>query len=294
MTLTIFTPSYNRAYILPKLFESLQNQSNCDFEWLIIDDGSTDNTKDLVGEFKQNAKFPIHYIYQENQGKHVAINLGVQKANGALFFIVDSDDYLSNDAISIMSDLFLKIKDDSFIAGIAVGYRSIKNGNKIIYSKDLPQHEILLTYNELYYQLKIKGDFATAFKTSVQKEFPYPVFSGEKFMRESIVYRRIGKKHKTLYVDYPLYFADYLDDGLTAKSWQILKQSPRGASLFFKELSLEKIPLKNQLIALNAYWDFQLNDIKPPIFEKFRGVSFWKSVLVLFIRKFKLQKKLGW
>lgn len=288
--ITVFTPTYNRAYILSTLYQSLMEQSYKDFEWLIVDDGSTDNTGQLVQQFQEKADFPIRYYHQKNKGKHIAINQGLEKAKGELFFIVDSDDFLSNDAIDRLTAKYNHIKDNKNVAGMAIGCRSIKNKNEIIYSKNLPQHEILLTHNELVYQLGIKGDFATAFKTEIQKQYPYPHFEGEKFFRESYVYRQIGKKYKTLYIDDPIYFAEYLEDGLTANSWQLLKKSPKGASLFFKELSKEKIPFKAKLSALNAYWDFQINDIKSPWIEKFRGVNLLLSVLILTNRKMKFIK----
>ncbi|MGX9985168.1 glycosyltransferase family 2 protein [Soonwooa purpurea] len=288
--ITIFTPTYNRAYILPTLYQSLLEQSHKDFEWLIVDDGSTDNTAQLVQQFQEKADFEIRYFLQENSGKHIAINHGLEKAKGDLFFIVDSDDFLSNDAIDRLTAKYGHIKDNKNVAGIAIGCRSIKDKSKIIYSKNLPQHEILLTHNELVYQLGIKGDFATAFKTEIQKQYPYPHFEGEKFFRESYVYRQIGEKYKTLYIDDPIYFADYLEDGLTAKSWQLLKKSPKGASLFFKALSKEKIPFIAKLSALNAYWDFQINDIKSPWTEKLKGISIPLSILVLINKKLKFYK----
>lgn len=288
--ITIFTPTFNRAYILPILFQSLLEQSCKNFEWIIVDDGSSDDTAQLVQQFQEKADFTIRYYHQVNNGKHIAINYGLKKAKGELFFIVDSDDFLSNDAIERLTAKYDHIKDTKNVAGIAIGCNSIKDKSKIIYSKNLPKHEILLTHNELVYQLGIKGDFATAFKTEIQKQYPYPHFEGEKFFRESYVYRQIGEKYKTLYIDDPIYFAEYLEDGLTANSWQLLKKSPKGASLFFKELSKEKIPFKAKLSALNAYWDFQINDIKSPWIEKFRGVNLLLSVLILTNRKMKFIK----
>ena len=106
--ITVFTPTYNRAYILPVLFDSLQKQSLKNFEWLIVDDGSTDKTAQVIKKFAQTALFEIRYIHQENQGKHVAINTGCQHAKGDLFFIVDSDDFLGNNAIEVLNEKFNK------------------------------------------------------------------------------------------------------------------------------------------------------------------------------------------
>ena len=97
--ITVFTPSYNRAYILPQLYNSLVGQTSGDFEWVVVDDGSTDNTSELLSQWEKSTSFTIKWQTQPNQGKHIAINTGVLMASGELFFIVDSDDYLTNDAI---------------------------------------------------------------------------------------------------------------------------------------------------------------------------------------------------
>ena len=102
MTITVFTPTYNRAYILPKLYESLKKQTCMNFEWLIIDDGSTDDTSEVVKTFKTD-KFPILYYYKKNGGKHTAMNYSHPYINGDLLFIVDSDDVLTNDAIETIT-----------------------------------------------------------------------------------------------------------------------------------------------------------------------------------------------
>ena len=108
MRITVFTPAYNRGYIIEKLYRSLQNQTFRNFEWLIIDDGSSDNTSEKIQSFIQdNNDFPIIFEKVENGGKHRAINLGVQKARGELFFIVDSDDYLTNTSLEIVDQEFV-------------------------------------------------------------------------------------------------------------------------------------------------------------------------------------------
>ena len=286
--ITVFTSTYNRAYILPVLFNSLQQQSNKKFEWIIVDDGSTDSTEELVLDFKEEASFEISYFKKNNEGKHIAINFAVDKARGDLFFIVDSDDFIANNTIEYLINKLELIKDDQKLAGIAIGYRSIKNNGEKIYSKELPQHEIYVSHNELVYKYGIKGDFATAFKTEIQRKYPYPYFEGENFFRESYVYRKIGKHYKTLYVDEPLYFADYLEDGLTYNSWGLLKRNPKGASLFFKELSKEDIPFKAKLFAVNSYWDVQTD--KSNALSKILKLPIFISIIILINRKLKLFK----
>ncbi len=129
--ITIFTPTYNRGFCLPVLYKSLQKQETYNFEWLVIDDGSTDNTKDLFTAWqKENNKFKITYLYQENGGKHRAINRGVQLAKGELFFIVDSDDYISKNATKRMAEMYSEIKDNQHFAGISA-MRAHFNGKRI-------------------------------------------------------------------------------------------------------------------------------------------------------------------
>ena len=288
--ITVFTPTYNRAYILPILYESLVNQSFKDFEWIIVDDGSTDTTKELIESFLSEKNIKIRYFLQENQGKHVAINNGAELAEGDLFFIVDSDDYLAQNALEILYARYLAIKENPKIAGIFINYTN-KNPKVThdTFNLRLPKEGIICTLTELNHQFQIRGEFATAIKTEIQKAYPYPIFEGEKFCRESLVYRRIGKKYNFLFVSDEIYFADYLEDGLTVKSWKLLKKSPKGAALLFKEQAKENIPIKEKLIALNAYWDFQINDVKSSWFNKFNGVPFFLSIYVLLCKKFKIK-----
>lgn len=288
--ITVFTPTYNRAYILPILYNSLVNQSFKDFEWIIVDDGSTDTTKELVEGFLSDKKIKIRYFIQKNQGKHVAINNGAELAEGDLFFIVDSDDYLAKNALEILYARYLTIKENPKIAGIFI---NCSNKNPKVkhdtFNLLLPEEGIICTLTELNHQFQIRGEFATAIKTKIQQEYSYPIFEGEKFCRESLVYRRIGKKYNFLFVSDKIYFADYLEDGLTVKSWKLLKKSPKGAALLFKEQAKENIPIKEKLIALNAYWDFQINDIKSSWFNKFNGVPFFLSIYVLLCKKFNIK-----
>ena len=124
--LTVFTPSYNRANCLPRLYESIKAQSNKNFEWLIVDDCSVDETEIIVREWVNDGSIKIRYIYQENGGKARAFNNGVKNAEGELFFCVDSDDYLPNDAVELILDRWNKV-DDAKIAGI-IGLKENEKG----------------------------------------------------------------------------------------------------------------------------------------------------------------------
>lgn len=128
MLTTIFTPTYNRASYLNILFESLQRQTNKNFEWILIDDGSTDDTEKVAEEIKKQANFPFYYFKKENGGKHTAINYGTKYANGEMFFIVDGDDYLGNNAIQMINDYYPEIKDNERITNKLLGVISYPLG----------------------------------------------------------------------------------------------------------------------------------------------------------------------
>ncbi len=164
-TLTVFTPAFNRAHLLIRLYESLCNQTCQDFNWLIVDDGSTDETKALVSKWIEENKIPIAYIYQENQGKHVAINTALNKASTLYFFTVDSDDYLKDNAIELILKKLETIENSKNIIGIASPIEMIDNEGQIVASNINLQYEIMASLNEMAYQNKVIGEFSLILKT---------------------------------------------------------------------------------------------------------------------------------
>ncbi len=235
MKFTIFTPTYNRAHLLPRLFRSLLQLDFQDFEWLIVDDGSTDETKNIVSEFQTCNSLNIRYFYQKNQGKHAAINLGVAQAKGEFFFIVDSDDWLPANSLSNS----LKYTDrfqSSSIAGIA-GKRSFINAHN-----NFPFHELISTPLEIKYKFKNSFDLAEIYKTDVLKKYPFPVFPGEKFVTESLVWFRIARKYQLLFFNETIYHCEYQPGGLTDNYRKLMENNPQGSLLYLRELLQQSIP----------------------------------------------------
>lgn len=158
--ITVFTPTYNRGYIIKQLYDSLILQSYKDFEWLVIDDGSTDDTEELFKSFIAEQKLNIHYLKIENGGKHRAINKGVILAQGKYFFIVDSDDYLHNNALERIYFYTKQIEDDKTFAGVC-GLKIYPNGRKV---GGEANYKILdtdsISFREKY---RVKGDMAEVF-----------------------------------------------------------------------------------------------------------------------------------
>lgn len=208
---TIFTPTYNRAYMLGNLYDGLKNQTFKDFEWLIVDDGSTDNTKELVEKFKIESDININYIFKENGGKHAAINLGTDNAQGELFFVVDSDDNLVNSALEEINKSWENIDSKDKCVGI-VGLNQYENGS--IIGKKFEQ-EMKIPFIEIYEKYKINGDKAIAIKSSVMKEYKFPESKNIKFVTESVVLDDISKKYNVKCTNNILKVTEYLEDGLT-------------------------------------------------------------------------------
>lgn len=218
MRITVFTPTYNRAYILGKLYETLQRQDFDDFEWMVVDDCSTDNTKELFAKWsKEKNKFKINYVGQEkNGGKHRAINRGVSEAKGELFFIVDSDDYLRSDALSQIDKLERTIINKEKFAGVAF-CRCYQNGELIGSTFSCKKEYLDATALERG-KYKMKGDKAEVYYTDILKRFPFPEFEGENFMSEAVVWNKIAYEgYKLRWSRECIYYCEYISDGLTAK-----------------------------------------------------------------------------
>lgn len=222
---TVFTPAYNRAYTLNQLFESLKQQTVYDFEWLIIDDGSTDNTFALIESFQNNQLFDIRYYRQENSGKHVAINNGVDLAEGELFFIVDSDDYLTDDAIEKIISWSSTLPSDDDYAGIS-GNRGYSVNELIGTTFSGEYIDATALEREKY---SITGDKAEVFFTHVLRKYKFPVFENEKFMTENVVWYAIAADgYKIRWFNEIIYITEYLPDGLTHKYNKLLATNPKG------------------------------------------------------------------
>ena len=234
VNITVFTATYNRGYILPKLYQSLKRQTYRSFEWIIIDDGSTDNTEILVSKWKNAGNFfDIRYIKTINGGKHRAINKGVKLARGILFFIVDSDDYLTDNALERISYWENTINSKSSFAGIC--------GNKMYFNGELMGKTFCgQTIDCKMHERKkygIVGEKAEVFYVHILKKYPFPEFENENFLSEAVVWNRISVDgYKLRFFNESIYFSEYRDDGLTCNIKEKMKKNINGTLLFFKEM----------------------------------------------------------
>lgn len=254
--ITIFTPSYNRAYILPKLYKSLKEQTCFDFEWLIVDDGSTDNTESLVKTWQQETNpFVLRYISQKNGGKHTAINTGVNEAKGEAFFIVDSDDILPKQAIEFISEDFSYIDKDPHFAGICGVKANIKTKKPLSNSEQSKGKKCSML--DIRQKYGIKGDMAEVFKTDLLKQYPFPFFEGEKFMNEAMVWNKISEKYIFLYTGKIIYFCEYRPDGLTFSIRKHYRNSPQSTAYYYNSIFNSPIfGLKAKIRCALLYWRY--------------------------------------
>ena len=224
--ITIFTPTYNRGYILGQAYESLLAQTSKNFVWLIVDDGSTDNTSELVKNWQKENKINVEYIKQENQGKHIAHNTAVKNCNTEFFLILDSDDFLSKNAIEVLEKEIKKIEKKEEISGI-IGNRWMPKNNKVI-GTEMPKNVDFVSGLELYQKYGFKGDTLRLYKTKILKEFLFPKIKGENFIYENVVFDIIDSKYRMLINREKLYYCDYLEEGYTANAEKVKETNPKG------------------------------------------------------------------
>lgn len=229
---TVFTPTYNRAYILENLYRSLQRQTCTEFEWLVVDDGSSDGTEALVGTWQKECNpFPIRYVKKENGGKCRAINLGLQLAEGELFFTVDSDDYLTDDALEKVIRWEAELPKNEKFCGYV--------GNRGVTPHSTPNTLLdgdYLDGNAFDLYGAVDGERAFVFYTDIHRRYLYPEFPGEKFMTEAVTWNRMARDgYKMRFYNDIIWIWEYKDDGLTRAGYKVFLENPQGTGLFFKE-----------------------------------------------------------
>lgn len=262
-TVAVLTPTYNRAWGVERLYKSLVSQTCKDFCWYIIDDGSSDDTENVVSSF--TADFPIRYIKKQNGGKHTALNVGIQEVFSELTFIVDSDDWLLPNSVESIVEVHNRYREEDGLCGYAFlrAYPNGKvNGNLFAVNYSIAS----------YIETRINGgdmmsDKAEVYFTTCLKECRFPEFPGEKFIGEDVVWLRLARKYKMVHVNTPIYIGDYLRDGLTNSRRRHNIASPLGCVARAREFLYNDI---NLTVRVKAGLQFL-------IYGKFAGMSMFRS-----------------
>lgn len=229
--LTVFTPTYNRGYVLPRLYQSLCRQTDKDFEWIIVDDGSVDDTSDLVKGWMRENQVNIKYFYQENSGKPQAHNIGVKKSVAELFVCVDSDDLLTDDAVKKVKTFWEAEQNNADIIGMVLKRGGIQ-GEKITSWAQGLLKETFFRAQKLY---SLAGDTMLVWRTDILKKVEFPVFANEKFIPEGYLYDKLSNFGKCIFIDEVLYLCEYLPDGYTASMSKVNARNPLGYQAYIKQ-----------------------------------------------------------
>lgn len=275
--MTIITPTYNRGYILKNAFNSLCRQSDREFEWIIVDDGSTDNTEEIVkGWMDKDVFFTIRYYKQKNGGKHRAVNKGVKEAKYDYALILDSDDYLSDDAVEKIHSWVKDVNDREDFAGVA-GLRGWMNNDGCIGGAGKDPYFTDCKNTERG-KFNLLGDKAEVYKIDILRKYPFPEFEGENFLSEHVVWDRIAKDgYKLRWFNEIIYYCEYLSDGLTkSTSYKLVMNNFQGFVLSTKiKLELESFPMSYFAIGLFNHIA-KMKGIKQNEARQILGVSCFK------------------
>ena len=240
MKISILTATYNRASYLINLYQSIirnkERTPKVDCEWIIIDDGSVDETKSKVQEFIGENKIDIIYRYQSNSGKMSAINYGTELASGDFIIDCDSDDYLTNYAFELIKNYSRRLFENENIYAIAFLKKDEKghiSGNRFIGIEDLT------TMFDLYFKYNIGGEKILVYNAKIRKKFEHELVEGENFVTEARMYHKMDDKYKILCVNDTIEIGEYIDDGYTRNIDIFFRNCPNGFYYYFKEI-LEK------------------------------------------------------
>lgn len=270
--ITLFTPTYNRAHLLSRLYNSILIQDVIDVEWLIVDDGSIDDTEALIENFKKESIINIRYYKKSNGGKHTAINFGLQYAKGELFFIIDSDDVLAENALKIIKTHYQSIKNNDKICGI-VGLSQYIDKQEIVGDYFL-KNDWEVSFADIYLKYHLKGDKSVAFKTEVLRKYPFPEKQRIRFVFEAVVWHEMSKKYNVLALNKIVQFVEYQKSGVSDssfKKWYI-------QSLAFSFFHL----IKNKTYPLLKYpHHFFWNYIHLAINSLLSGESYYKQLSLI-------------
>ena len=270
--ITLFTPTYNRAHLLSRLYNSILMQDVIDVEWLIVDDGSIDDTEALIENFQKESIINIRYYKKSNGGKHTAINFGLQNAKGELFFIIDSDDVLAENALKNIKIHYQSIKNNNNICGI-VGLSQYIDKQEIVGDYFL-RDDWEVSFADVYLKYHLKGDKSVAFKTAVLQQYPFPEKQGVRFVFEAVVWHEMSKKYKVLAINEVIQKKEYLQDGLTDSSYKKWYVNALAFSFFHL--------IKNKTYPLLKYpHHFFWNYIHLAINSLLSGESYYKQLSLI-------------
>jgi glycosyltransferase involved in cell wall biosynthesis len=276
--IVILTPTYNRAKTLPKLYESLKNQKNNNFDWLVVDDGSNDETRSVIDKFIDENLINIIYIYQPNGGKARALNTGFSKYEyTSVFMVVDSDDYLLPTATDYVYEYIKKYEQNKEVGGFFFHYNT-PDGKLLNYSGKVISKDELLTRYEYNNKYKQNDGCVCYFSRSLQK-YRYPEFEGEKYVGPTVIQMEMSDEYKFVFSPKVVGVAEYLEGGLSKSGRKLRLKNPLGMIYYSKLMMSPKAGLITQIKYAISIWPYaRIANIS--IFEILKSVN-GKSLLLI-------------
>lgn len=249
--LTVFTPTYNRRECLKKCYQSLVEQTNRDFVWQIVDDGSSDGTQELIKSYIAEGKIAIDYHWKENGGKSSAINYSLEITDTPLWVCLDSDDYFFPYAVETILKVCEGIEDRDDVCG-AMTVRSNEDATPM-HGINMPENVEYATQLDIRYKYNVPVEYAQIYKTEVIKKYRFPQYSGEKFVTESWMQDQIDTEYVFKLFREPVMVCEYLPTGLTNNYWKLIRNNPMGFLDFYEQrVKLCKL-LKPRFVAAIMY-----------------------------------------
>ncbi len=237
---TVFTPCFNRAHTLHRVYTSLRKQTWKDLEWLIVDDGSTDHTESVVRGWQEEAPFPIRYFYQDNSGKHFAHNMAVEMAHGAFFSALDSDDGCVPEAMSVFRKSWLSVPPDQFQrTGFVWCLCQDEHGNQI--GRSFPSDGMMASNLDMCYRYKIRAEHWWCARTEVLRKYPFPAIAEGGYLPEGVVWGRVAQSFQTKFINMPLRIYYRQDSGERVMG-SAPQRHPRGHAYYHACILNEHLP----------------------------------------------------
>lgn len=294
MKISVLTPTYNRANLLERLYKSLVKNLKYDIEieWLIMNDGSTDETKNVIKKFIAENKIEIKYFEQENQGKMASINKLVEKATGDLIIDCDSDDYFTEDAFKIIKEEYKKNKDEKDIYGLCF-LKYDQNGENM--GNNFKNKKT--TMFDLYFKEGETGEKAIVFFSSIRKQYKHELEHNERFVTEARMYHKMDEKYKMICINKPIMICEYQKEGYTQNILKQFKENPYGYYDYFKEIlqkDMKGVTLNKRLYAIKHYilFSYLTEQYNSKIIKNFENKILYFFLLIPGIVKSKKYNKL--
>ena len=233
MLISVFTPTYNRADLIHRVYESLITQDFRDFEWIVVDDGSTDATKDVLDSFRNQADFPIKIHHQQNQGKAASINRGLHLAEGELFICFDSDDWCTRDAFSTIAEQWEALSADERKAYCGISCLKVLPDGALVGEDYARMKRLGESYVDRFNR-RIKGDKWEILRTDLHRQARYDLARNERYMAPEYAWLKMGRTHKTVFLNRALSVVEYQADGISLNNVAYRTSSPVSTMRFYR------------------------------------------------------------